>query len=1108
MFTSMDVPHSQNTAPVLEFRCLYTADIRRKQKRWQDGKVKFHTFNKRVMVYDEKSNFVGDTHWKGGLDFEEGEELELDRGGILVEVGECIGKRDQDLTELVDKRVKDREERVAAKVGVSPSASLYRGQSTPAASALLRPKPLNAMLTPSGHYGRAVMPTTSPFEERQATKRDENEPPAKKRRQNDVTSSKNGYAQNLMGATLSLSSSKPSSTPTIRYEPFKAHPVHPQSSEAIDLTLDDDEERKASDLRRKIAQEQRAAIERPPPRQKNFKRSPPAKSGYASNLTGTPLMLSRSDIRPPAKTMMTKVTIQQHDLDDESSEAECESFVRLQSPKPALQKVQKPAARQPEKENIIHFSDSEDSSAGTLPPPKAVKAVRKSKAPSPQVRIQADQDSSSEGESFVEVERPPTNIIKPTKQPKETLARKRRSEQGTSTIELDSSPQRHPKKRQKETPAPKVKGSSKESPEYQSRSSSPRMDNATPDLHQAGSFSRSAIQKSSAIEPTPDKPRSALRIKSRPARQMMMLMSRPSSRPSASNASFESSRPKARTQPKPVDTSDEVVLSQATAKLTAFCENQQAELDARLKRIASRPDFDEEFGDVMSSDPDTGIDHRTIDLLLTRKTLPMQDQVESVRTVALKNNADEKRRSPDRPAETLPRTTSSTSDKRGSPAQMDLSGQPKHILPLEVTPVEDEQDERLRPMKSVSTVKEILTSSDNRSAPAITCHVNGRPSFAKQPTPDITIGILDIQGKRSVASIKEATPPGKKPRLFQKPNSESLPTAEVQNLSPKSVDMEHVITSSNSLEEELRNAIVESLKDPSARNAPRDKEPPAQNQIKFVGSIFSLVDKTTEETIPSNLTPHAKQPLATSPAPPLTPHKDSIFGNLIQASPRFLAMISPSSATKTTPTESTSPPKEPPIPQLRTSHSFEEQQTINVSEPAVMPPAVTKSFSSVESALHDRPVPGQGFSSAGISASTSAVASAARSLSTPDLASDSFSKTGPGTATGIQPPIPRPRLANPATRGKSLQTLAASTVDSMGTLPLFNPMPPPPVAVRGGVGVVTRVDRSTLRDGRDVEREERERVLVNEKLPAVPPDGPWSREAWDLFGWSGPGVAV
>src|ERR1700721_1054828 len=112
---SMAIPQTQNTAPVLEFRCLYTHDLRRKQKRWQDGRLKFHTFNKRVMVYDERFNFVGDTHWREDYKFDDGEELELERGGIMVEVADFVGRKDQDLSELLDKRLKEGKARVAAK---------------------------------------------------------------------------------------------------------------------------------------------------------------------------------------------------------------------------------------------------------------------------------------------------------------------------------------------------------------------------------------------------------------------------------------------------------------------------------------------------------------------------------------------------------------------------------------------------------------------------------------------------------------------------------------------------------------------------------------------------------------------------------------------------------------------------------------------------------------------------------------------------------------------------------------------------------------------------------------------------------------------------------
>src|SRR6266702_6934698 len=87
---SLSIPPSQNTALVLEFRCLYSHDLRRKSKRWQDGFLRYHTFNKRVMVYDVPRNFIGDTHWKETMELQEGDELTLEKG-VLVEVAEAVG---------------------------------------------------------------------------------------------------------------------------------------------------------------------------------------------------------------------------------------------------------------------------------------------------------------------------------------------------------------------------------------------------------------------------------------------------------------------------------------------------------------------------------------------------------------------------------------------------------------------------------------------------------------------------------------------------------------------------------------------------------------------------------------------------------------------------------------------------------------------------------------------------------------------------------------------------------------------------------------------------------------------------------------------------------
>ncbi|KAK4222561.1 hypothetical protein QBC38DRAFT_539516 [Podospora fimiseda] len=203
-----------SSAPVLEFLCLFTHDLRRKQKRWQDGRLKFHTFNKRVMVYDDRGNFVGDMHWTRDYDFDEGEEVQVERGGVIVQVSECVGRQNQDLSELLDKRAREKEQRQSRTVA-RPIA--------PAAQPQVRfehadhPQPLHRPLhqfigTPTGHHGRALVPTESPFERRQQQQADEtpenkNDSRAAKRRKYDETPPrKMGYAQALFGAQLSLSS--------------------------------------------------------------------------------------------------------------------------------------------------------------------------------------------------------------------------------------------------------------------------------------------------------------------------------------------------------------------------------------------------------------------------------------------------------------------------------------------------------------------------------------------------------------------------------------------------------------------------------------------------------------------------------------------------------------------------------------------------------------------------------------------------------------------------------------------------------------------------------------------------------------------------------------
>jgi hypothetical protein len=209
-------PITPTSATVFDYICLYTHDLKRKQKRWQDGRLKYHTFNKRIMVYDERGSLVGDAHWRLDYDLDEGEEIELERGGVIVQVSNCVGQREQDISEVVKKRNKDIDRQNAS----TAQSSIQNHQSTPRTQPpshfQLRHRPLNELITSPGQgIGRASVPSISPFEERQIQSggnRINDSQPAKRRRVEISPPSKQGYAQSLFGVTLTLSA-RPVSTP-------------------------------------------------------------------------------------------------------------------------------------------------------------------------------------------------------------------------------------------------------------------------------------------------------------------------------------------------------------------------------------------------------------------------------------------------------------------------------------------------------------------------------------------------------------------------------------------------------------------------------------------------------------------------------------------------------------------------------------------------------------------------------------------------------------------------------------------------------------------------------------------------------------------------------
>jgi hypothetical protein len=180
---NLNIAATQNTAPVYEFRCLYSHDLRKKKKLWHDGSLRYHTFNKRVMVYDESKNYIGDSHWRDAEELQEGTELKLDKG-VLVDVGDRIGETQTDLAPLLEKR-RPENESSPPRPPLRP-ISLAATSRTASGNPQARLKSLSDVLGISqGPIGRAIFPTQSPYEQLHhppGRKSHCEEPPAKKPR--------------------------------------------------------------------------------------------------------------------------------------------------------------------------------------------------------------------------------------------------------------------------------------------------------------------------------------------------------------------------------------------------------------------------------------------------------------------------------------------------------------------------------------------------------------------------------------------------------------------------------------------------------------------------------------------------------------------------------------------------------------------------------------------------------------------------------------------------------------------------------------------------------------------------------------------------------------
>ncbi|KAI6780485.1 uncharacterized protein J7T54_000124 [Emericellopsis cladophorae] len=299
------VAPTTTTSSIVEYICLYTHDLKRKTKRWQDGKLNFHAFNNRIMVYDERGGNVGDAHLSSYQTLDEGEEINLDRGGAIVQVCERLGAVEVDLGELVDKRAREVEKRRKEAATKAPAAT-RTPQQTPGTERSsggnvhfqLLQRPLGEIVQTPGRIGRANIPKESPFEKRLQREREEAPPPAKRRRRSPSPPSKSSHATSLFGTSLTLSA-RPISTWSGRGRGLAS------KTNTEPLEIEDDEDGVADEARERSRQKEARKLKDQPSKPQ----TPISREQGAANSA------KLTEAQPPAKVVDVDDTAEPHGQD-------------------------------------------------------------------------------------------------------------------------------------------------------------------------------------------------------------------------------------------------------------------------------------------------------------------------------------------------------------------------------------------------------------------------------------------------------------------------------------------------------------------------------------------------------------------------------------------------------------------------------------------------------------------------------------------------------------------------------------------------------------------------------------------------------------------------
>ena len=176
--------------------------------------MRYHAFNGRLMVYDERGSVIGDAHLTNSSQtLEEHEELALDRGAAIVLVGVRTGESEVDLGELVDKRAREVEKRRREAAEKQQRARPQRPPMGDGGTGAPH-RQLSAIMHTPGRIGRAAIPRESPYEQRQQQMRQQQQeqadtPSAKRQKTAESPPSKMGHARHLFGTQLNLSATRP-----------------------------------------------------------------------------------------------------------------------------------------------------------------------------------------------------------------------------------------------------------------------------------------------------------------------------------------------------------------------------------------------------------------------------------------------------------------------------------------------------------------------------------------------------------------------------------------------------------------------------------------------------------------------------------------------------------------------------------------------------------------------------------------------------------------------------------------------------------------------------------------------------------------------------------